>query len=111
MALTLPAAVARLSREVIETEELIARALAAAAATTATVAQAQVEVAEAPKGAAQHALIRLQKVTASLVAAQSDMLRTHMQLRDIGREIMGPEEDCPDNGFTSAELSDARKVA
>jgi hypothetical protein len=96
MALTLPAASARLARNLAETEELVARALAAASETVATLAIAQVEVDGAPKGECQLALTRLQRAAAALTSAQSETLRAHAQLSEIGREMMSPDEQwCP----------------
>lgn len=112
MALTLDAAVARLTRNLNDNEAAVGHAIAATSQTIATLSVAQIEVAEAPKGQVQIVMTRLQKANANIIAAQAEMLRAHQQLRDIGREMMGPAEPwCPeDKSFTGAEL-DAEIVA
>ena len=111
MALTLPAASARLTRNILDSETLIAQALAQVSETVATLSRAQVEVENAPKVECQNALLRLQKSSAKLIEAQAEMLRAHGQLRAIGQAMMGPEEPwCPEDPvFTSGEyLGDSR---
>lgn len=113
MPLTLSSATARISREIAQTEAAFAQATAAVASTIATVSSASVEVEGAPKGDAQVALRHLQRATSRMMDAQADMLRAHAKLREIGREMMGPEEPwCPDEEvFTGAELNEEFKVA
>lgn len=113
MPLSLSSATARLSREIAATEIAFAEATAATANTIATVSTASVEVAGAPKCDAQIALRHLQRANSRLMDAQADVLRAHAKLRDIGREMMGPEEPwCPDEKvFTGAELDDEFRVA
>lgn len=108
MALTLDAAVARLTRNLDNNECALGNAIAATSETIATLSLAQVEVTDAPKGQVQIVMTRLQKANANVIAAQAEMLRAHQQLREIGREMMGPEEPwCPEDEvfFTGAELA------
>lgn len=113
MSLTLSSATARIAREIVATEVAFAEATTATANTIATVSTASVEVSGAPKGEAQVALRHLQRATSRLMDAQADVLRAHAKLREIGREMMGPEEPwCPDEKvFTTAELDDEFRAA
>lgn len=112
MAFTLDAAAARLTRNINANEAAVGNAIAATSETIATLSLAQIEVADAPKGEVQIAMTRLQKASANIIAAQAEILRAHQQLREIGREMMGPAEPwCPeDKSFTGAQL-DVEDVA
>ena len=107
MSLTLSSATARITNQLNNGERLIATALAEMASLTATLSTAQIEVENAPRAKVQAVILRSQAASQRLIEAQAEMLRAHGQLASIGREMMGPEEHfCPDEAFTSGELTD-----
>jgi hypothetical protein len=91
MSFTIPAAAARLRREVAQAEAALDVALRSVAAVTQTIAAARGDC-DVPAHTGQAALIRLQSVQSKLTGAQHDMFRAHDELTRIGREVMGPEE-------------------
>lgn len=112
MALTLPAAAARLRREFANTEATIDRLLLELGAIQHTIITARAE-AGVPIHAAQETLLRLQRVAAQTLSAQSDMFRAHDSIAKVGRELMGPEEPyTPASGLlTDADTAQAVAVA
>ena len=99
------AAVARLSREMVSSEQSIAAALVDATALMHSCAIAARDN-TAPPAKVHATFQRVQKMATALVQARSEAVRTHNLLLDIHRETCGPEEpNCPDNAFTTGENS------
>ncbi len=108
MSLTLPAAAARLRREVAIAEAAFDTALLAGSAVQRTILTARREL-DVPVHAGQQALIRLQRAQAQLLAGQNDLLRAHDELARLGVTMMPEEEYTPESGLSSdaPELRDA----
>lgn len=104
MSLDLNAATARLMRDIKKSETAVAEALVATASLMQSAAIAQRDVAGAPFVESHSIMLRLTKMTATLVEVQAETRRAHGQLLKIGQEMGATEEPtCPDNVFTSAE--------
>ena len=102
MSLTLPAAAARLRREVTTAEAAFDAALIASSAIQQTIVTSRREL-ELPAHTGQQALIRMQRAQAQLVAAQNDLLRAHDELTRIGVTMMPEEPYKPSSGLSDDE--------
>jgi len=104
MSLDLTTATARIARELGDSENAIADALAKTTALLHSAALASRDVAGAPELESQRTLLRLQKIVGGLIEARGEASRAHGQLRKIAVETgAGEEPTCPDNAFTTAE--------
>ena len=84
------AATARLSREVIASEQSVASALVDATALMYSCALAARDN-DAPAAQVQATFMRAQKLTSALLEARGEAARTHGALLEIYREVCGTE--------------------
>lgn len=109
-----PAATARLTREMIDTEVKIAYALVSTTALLHSCALAARDN-QASAALVQTAFLRSQKAISGLISARAEASRTHGALREIFREVAGPEEPypCPKEEviFTGAQAADENIAA
>ena len=111
MSLTIPAATARLGRELGQAETAIEQALVATAALMHSAALARADNPQVEAACGHVALLRMHKTFGGLLAARGDMLRAHQSLRDDAKVYAGVDEPtCPDEQiFTGAELEEAAR--
>jgi hypothetical protein len=94
MSLTLPAAAARLRREMSAAEAAFDTALLANSAVQQSILIARGEL-DVPVHTGQQAVIRLQRAQSQLVAAQNDLFRAHDELARLGQTMITEDEYTP----------------
>lgn len=97
MPMTVPVATARLSREIPAAEAAIEDALVASASLLLTAATARRDT--GVRRAESHAaLLRLSKLSQTLIEASGEARRAHRELRKLSEEVTnGPAEECPES--------------
>jgi hypothetical protein len=95
MSMTTQVAAARIQREMQALETALLSAQAAAAQLKATCATARVNQA-APLMLGYEPLRRLTQLEEGLLKLGGETARVHAGLLDVGREVMMPDEECPD---------------
>jgi len=96
MSMTVPAATARLSREIPQAEAAIEDALVASASLLLTAATARRDT--GVRRAESHAaLLRLSKLNQTLIEASGEAHRAHRELRKLSEEVRDgvAEDECP----------------
>ena len=105
MTMTLPAATARLGRELDDAHTKIDDALVSVAVLFASATQARADL-DVDPSIGHRALLRMHKSAGNLLTLRADMIRAHSALKDDLRVVSGAEEPtCPDqfvNPFTTA---------
>lgn len=108
MSFTVPAATARIGRELVEAETAIEQALVATTALMHSAALARAHNPQVDPACGHAAMVRMHKTYGELLAARGDMLRVHGSLRRDAREYAGADEPtCPEEHvFVGAELAE-----
>ena len=111
MAMTIPAATARLQRELIEAEATVDTSISSIAALLNSATTARAEINDVAPAETQAALLRLHKSLGTALTLRSDMMRTHGALLDVARETgIGVHPDCPDGNLKAFASDDAIKA-
>lgn len=103
-------ATARLAAQMSATEDAVSAALIEALSLMNTAALAQRDVAADPVQT-QTALLRMNKLVESLIAAQSEAMRTHGQLSDVSKIVNGAEEPYCPPASASAPATSSLQIA
>ena len=106
MSLTLPAAAARLRREVTTAEAAFDAALLASSAIQQTIVTSRREL-ELPAHTGQQALIRLSRAVQGQITTANDIFRAHEELHRIAKQelMVSGEEDKPEGFLVQDETA------
>lgn len=112
MTMTLPAAAARLGREIATAHNHVDQALVSVAALFHSAVVARTDITNIDPAMGHGALLRMHKSAGDLLAVRADILRVHGALKDDLRTVAGAEEPtCPDQFFVSAESEGIPAIA
>lgn len=109
MTMTISAAQARISRELIDAEKALNDALYRQSQLFTSMIAARRDVIPG-QFTGQDVLMRLNKSQQDLLASGGNLARVHGRLADIGREVAGTADDCPDD-WRQIGLADEAAVA
>lgn len=109
MTMTPPVAHARISRELVDAESALNDALLKQSQLFTSMIAARRDVVPG-HFTGQDVLMRLNRSQQELLASGGDLARVHGRLVDIGREVAGTVDDCPDD-WRNTGLADEAAAA